>query len=132
MSTRCASLRALLVWTVLTASTIGPGTVTMCSKAGADYGATLVWAVLISAAIARMPGPTQLVGRRVYFTDLGTGGGHVVGVVWVPSSSIAAKCNDVALGEMLDRAVCDGFGERELDQLVGDMCSETYGSEYDY
>ena len=52
MPSRCDSLRALLVWTVLTASTIGPGTVTMCSKSGADYGATLIWAVVISAAIA--------------------------------------------------------------------------------
>ena len=45
-------LRGLLVWTVLTASTIGPGTVTMCSKAGADYGAQLLWAVCIAAAVA--------------------------------------------------------------------------------
>ena len=30
-----ASVRSVLLWTVLTASTVGPGTVAMCSKAGA-------------------------------------------------------------------------------------------------
>ena len=42
----------LLVWTVLTASTIGPGTVTMCSKAGADYGISLFWCILVAAVVA--------------------------------------------------------------------------------
>ena len=45
-------IRDLLVWTVLTASTIGPGTVTMCSKAGADYGALLFWCVIVAAIVA--------------------------------------------------------------------------------
>lgn len=45
-------IRSLLVWTVLTASTIGPGTIAMCSKAGADYKGVLIWCVLIAALIA--------------------------------------------------------------------------------
>uniref|UniRef100_A0A7S2IDQ1 Amino acid transporter n=1 Tax=Haptolina brevifila TaxID=156173 RepID=A0A7S2IDQ1_9EUKA len=40
------------MWTVLTASTIGPGTVTMCSKAGADYRTALFWCVIIAACVA--------------------------------------------------------------------------------
>lgn len=44
--------RHLLTWTVLTASTIGPGTVAVCSKAGADHKGKLVWCVVIAACIA--------------------------------------------------------------------------------
>ena len=47
-----SACRDLLVWTVLTASTIGPGTVTMCSKAGADFGTSLFWATVIAAIVA--------------------------------------------------------------------------------
>jgi manganese transport protein len=50
--TMLRAVRSLLVWTVLTASTIGPGTVTMCSKAGADYGTALFWCVAIAALVA--------------------------------------------------------------------------------
>ena len=36
----------VLTWLILTASTVGPGTVTVCSKAGADHGAALLWSTI--------------------------------------------------------------------------------------
>ena len=47
-----AKIRGLLVWTILTASTIGPGTVAMCSKAGADFKTALLWCVLVASVVA--------------------------------------------------------------------------------
>ena len=47
-----AKIRGLLVWTILTASTIGPGTVAMCSKAGSDFGNALLWCVVVASATA--------------------------------------------------------------------------------
>ena len=46
------SLRPLLKWTILTAATIGPGTVTMCAKSGADTKQALLWCVLVASAVA--------------------------------------------------------------------------------
>ena len=45
-------LRSLLVYSVLTASTIGPGTVAMCAKSGSEYDTALLWCVLVAAAVA--------------------------------------------------------------------------------
>ena len=45
-------IRPLLIYSVLTASTIGPGTVAMCSKAGSEFGAALLWCVLVAAVVA--------------------------------------------------------------------------------
>ena len=51
-SCSCSHIKGLLVWTVLTASTIGPGTVMMCSMAGAEYQEKLFWCVLVAAMVA--------------------------------------------------------------------------------
>ena len=42
----------LLRWSVLAASTIGPGTVIVCSKAGADYGLRLLWPLVLASGVA--------------------------------------------------------------------------------
>ena len=47
-----ARARNALMWAVLTASTIGPGSVAMCARAGADYEAKLVWSVVVAALVA--------------------------------------------------------------------------------
>ena len=47
-----AKVKSLLVFTILTASTIGPGTVAMCSKAGADFKTSLLWCVLVASVVA--------------------------------------------------------------------------------
>ena len=42
----------LLRWSVLAASTIGPGTVIVCSKAGADYALRLCWSLVLASFVA--------------------------------------------------------------------------------
>jgi Mn2+/Fe2+ NRAMP family transporter len=39
---------SLLLWSIIPAAFIGPGTVTTCSKAGAAYGFSLLWALTFS------------------------------------------------------------------------------------
>ncbi|MEY3367174.1 MAG: hypothetical protein RI973_329 [Bacteroidota bacterium] len=39
---------SLLLWSIIPAAFIGPGTVTTCSKAGAAYGLSLLWALTFS------------------------------------------------------------------------------------
>ncbi|MBL0113748.1 MAG: Nramp family divalent metal transporter [Saprospiraceae bacterium] len=41
-------LSSVLVWSVISAAFIGPGTVTTCAKAGAQYGTQLIWALVFS------------------------------------------------------------------------------------
>lgn len=41
---------SLLLWSIIPAAFIGPGTVTTCSKAGAAYGLSLLWALTFSTA----------------------------------------------------------------------------------
>lgn len=40
--------RGLLLWSIIPAAFIGPGTVTTCAKAGATYGVSLLWALTFS------------------------------------------------------------------------------------
>jgi Mn2+/Fe2+ NRAMP family transporter len=42
----------VLSWTMLAASTVGPGSVVVCSKCGADYGLNLLWCLIIACAVA--------------------------------------------------------------------------------
>lgn len=42
----------LLHWAMLAASTIGPGSVIVCSKAGSDYGLSLIWTLVLASSIA--------------------------------------------------------------------------------
>ena len=47
-----AEIKSLLFWSMLAASTVGPGTVIMCSKAGAEYGLKLLWALTFASLVA--------------------------------------------------------------------------------
>ena len=62
----CALLqhvKALLLWTILTASTVGPGTVAMCAKAGADSKQKSVReALLLGDTIQKVATPTAANG----------------------------------------------------------------------
>jgi len=42
----------MLYWTMLAACTVGPGTVVTCSRAGAEFGLNLIWALVVAALIA--------------------------------------------------------------------------------
>lgn len=41
-------LLAVLLWSIIAAAFIGPGTVTTCAAAGADFGLALLWALVFS------------------------------------------------------------------------------------
>lgn len=45
-------LQEVLVWTTLTAATIGPGTVVLCSRSGSEQHASLLWCVIFAAMVA--------------------------------------------------------------------------------
>eukprot|EP00937_MAST-01D_sp_MAST-1D-sp2_P001066 g1066.t1 len=45
-------VKSLLFWSMLAASTVGPGTVVMCSKSGSTYGLALLWALLVASVVA--------------------------------------------------------------------------------
>ena len=47
-----AELASMLYWTMLAACTVGPGTVVTCARAGAEFGLSLIWALLVAALIA--------------------------------------------------------------------------------
>jgi Mn2+/Fe2+ NRAMP family transporter len=88
----------LLRWSVLAASTIGPGTVIVCSKAGADYALTLLWALVLASfvAYALQEGAARLslLGRTTLGRAMRTmwGGG---------AESTPAGCRAVAAGVLL-------------------------------
>ena len=43
---------SLLYWAMLAACTVGPGTVVTCSRAGAEYGLHLTWALIFASVLA--------------------------------------------------------------------------------
>jgi Mn2+/Fe2+ NRAMP family transporter len=42
----------VLSWTMLAASTVGPGSVVVCSKSGAEYGLSLLWCLVVACSVA--------------------------------------------------------------------------------
>lgn len=43
---------SLLRWSMLAATTVGPGTVVTCSRAGAEQGLALIWALVFATILA--------------------------------------------------------------------------------
>mmetsp|Transcript_29173 Transcript_29173/g.92311 ORF Transcript_29173/g.92311 Transcript_29173/m.92311 type:complete len:354 (-) Transcript_29173:638-1699(-) len=96
--------RNVLKYCVLTASTIGPGSVAMCAKAGADYGHQLVWCVAVAVAVAwslqDTAGRLTIEGKRSLgqaIRDLSPSGAkavvrHVL-TLFVLAGSVAYECN---------------------------------------
>lgn len=48
----CHELGNMLYWSMLAACTVGPGTVVTCSRAGAEYGFSLIWALIFASILA--------------------------------------------------------------------------------
>ncbi len=40
--------RSIVFWSIISAAFIGPGTVTVCTLAGVNFGFTLLWAMVLS------------------------------------------------------------------------------------
>jgi len=45
-------VRSLLFWCMLAANTIGPGSVVTCSRAGAEYGFSLIWTLIFASILS--------------------------------------------------------------------------------
>ncbi|EOD37474.1 hypothetical protein EMIHUDRAFT_440344 [Emiliania huxleyi CCMP1516] len=99
-----ARTRNILKYCVLTASTIGPGSVAMCAKAGADYGHRLVWCVAVAVAVAwslqHAAGRLTIEGKRSLgqaIRDLSPSGAKAVArhalTLFVLAGSVAYECN---------------------------------------
>jgi Mn2+/Fe2+ NRAMP family transporter len=83
-------LLSVVLWSIIAAAFIGPGTVTTCAAAGADFGLTLLWALVFSTfatfvlqeAAARL---TVVSGRDLAsaLSHRGGGTGRLAGVVLV-------------------------------------------------
>ena len=48
----CEEILSLLKWSMLAACTVGPGTVVVCAKAGADYDLRLMWTLMFASVAA--------------------------------------------------------------------------------
>jgi manganese transport protein len=48
----CDEVLSLLKWSMLAACTVGPGTVVVCAKAGADYDLQLMWTLMFASVAA--------------------------------------------------------------------------------
>ncbi|MEZ4899274.1 MAG: hypothetical protein R2806_20685 [Saprospiraceae bacterium] len=57
---------SILLWSVIAAAFIGPGTITTAGKAGATYGTALIWALVFStlATIVLQESCPNLSGHR--------------------------------------------------------------------
>ncbi len=47
-----SEVASLLFWSMLAATTIGPGSVITCSRAGAEEGLQLIWTLVFATAMA--------------------------------------------------------------------------------
>ena len=52
LSSIWAEVASMLYWTMLAACTVGPGTVVTCARAGAEYGLSLIWALVFASILA--------------------------------------------------------------------------------
>jgi len=57
---------SLLKWSMLAACTIGPGTVIVCSKSGADFNLQLIWTLFIASYLACVAGTTGRGSRPLH------------------------------------------------------------------
>ena len=129
-----AQLKSLLVYTVLTASTIGPGTVAMCSKAGSDFGNTLLWCVVVASATAMVM--QEASARLTIHADLTLGQAlrritphgalavlrHAI-LAFIVIGSFAYECNNFA-GVMasVEMVVTDSGTRYLINALLGPGC----------
>ena len=89
-----AELLSLLKWSMLAACTIGPGTVLVCSKAGADFDLELIWTLMIASFIAFV---IQKEAARLTFTS-GLSLGQAIRKHFQTSDSVPFAAYAVTIG----------------------------------
>ena len=97
----------MLFWSVISAAFIGPGTVTTCAKAGANFGTALIWALVFStfACVVLQEAATRVtaatgndLGRALRNRFPGVAGHAVTGLVL---GAIVAGCAAYQAGNIL-------------------------------
>ncbi len=123
-------LGAVMLWSVIAAAFIGPGTVTSCASAGAAYGPALLWALTFSTvacvalqeAAARLTvasGLTLGQALRRRFANRAAGGGVMLLVLGAVILGCAAYQAGNILGAVAGAKLLVGLPSSWLAALVG-------------
>jgi Mn2+/Fe2+ NRAMP family transporter len=109
-------LLAIVLWSVIAAAFIGPGTVTTCGAAGASYGTALLWALgfstvatlVLQEASARLTACSgRDLARALREGDRAAGGGGVVVVLVL--GAVVLGCAAYEAGNLLGAAAGAGL-----------------------
>jgi Mn2+/Fe2+ NRAMP family transporter len=114
-------IKMLLFWSMLAASTVGPGTVVVCAKAGTDFGLSLVWAMFIASVVAYT---LQEAAARLSIAS-GCGLGQAMRVRYGKNGEPPAICKVSTL------AITVGNSAYQANNFVGAMASIYALFEYD-
>lgn len=102
-------LFTILLWSVIAAAFIGPGTVTTCARAGSDFGFALAWALLFSTVACVVL--QEAAGRITVLT------GHELGTAILRRYGGPARVNWVAT--VLAAGVVLGCAAYQAGNLLG-------------
>lgn len=108
MSASSSYWRSTLLWSILAAAFIGPGTVTTAAKAGASQGLGLLWALLFSILATMV---LQEMAARLTLAS-GKNLGQIIG---------SEKRQGVRLGYLLFGAITLGCAAYQAGNLLGAM-----------
>jgi NRAMP (natural resistance-associated macrophage protein)-like metal ion transporter len=100
-----------MYWTMLAASTVGPGTIIVMAKSGADYHLHLLWAVLVASVAAYT---LQEGAARLYIVS-GLDFGQAIRFYFSPSGETPWACRILAVSIILANTAL------EAGQIVGAM-----------
>jgi manganese transport protein len=124
-----ARLLAILFWSVIAAAFIGPGTVTTAASAGANYGLSLLWALVFSTAACLILQEASCRITVVSGSNLGQalvrqyGGTAARGVPVAVMIAILLGCAAFEAGNILGAVagleLVSGIGRRPLTLAVG-------------
>ena len=99
----------ILLWSVIAAAFIGPGTVTTCARAGSDFGFALAWALLFSTVACIVL--QEAAGRITILT------GHELGTAIRQRYAEQARANWVAI--VLAGGIVLGCAAYQAGNLLG-------------
>lgn len=91
-------VKSLLKWSMLAACTVGPGTVIVCAKSGADFGLDLIWTLVAATFVAFL---LQEEAARLSMCAGGEGGmplGQALRMRFNTQNGIPAVCYVAVIG----------------------------------
>ena len=132
-----SGLSSVLIWSVISAAFIGPGTVTTCAVTGSRFGLDLLWAltfstlatVFLQEAAARITLAsglslgqllTKAYGQRIHWVILALFGAVTLGCAAYQAGNILGAVGGLSL---LIGVPTGGFPTQVLTALVGVVCA---------